>query len=134
MFLYIVLLCALTCVSPFLIKLLVQYIKTGVNPYKDTYEFGAFDADSRFVWATPDVQYGMTLAVVFVLSQMVQFFLQEYAWFNMQILTAHMTNSVIGMVYKKQLRISDASNKHFDNGQIINFVQADSQKMYNVAS
>ena len=35
------------------------------------------------------------------------------------------TNALMAMVYKKQLRVSNATNKKFDSGQIINFVQTD---------
>jgi len=42
---------------------------------------------------------------------------------------AHSTGALITMIYKKQLMLSSASNKKFDSGQIINFVQTDSQQL-----
>ena len=35
------------------------------------------------------------------------------------------TNALIGLIYKKQLRMSNATNKIFSTGEVINFVQTD---------
>ena len=38
-------------------------------------------------------------------------------------------NALIGMIYKKQLRVSSATNKLFNQGEVVTFVQVDAQKM-----
>jgi ATP-binding cassette, subfamily C (CFTR/MRP), member 1 len=39
------------------------------------------------------------------------------------------TGALIAMIYKKQLRLSSATNKEFRQGQIINFIQTDANKL-----
>lgn len=39
------------------------------------------------------------------------------------------TNALIGIIYNKLLKISASSNKTFNQGEIINFVQVDAMKM-----
>lgn len=43
-------------------------------------------------------------------------------------------NALMGLVYNKIFKISNASNKNFSSGEIVNFVQVDSQKLYNCCS
>ena len=40
---------------------------------------------------------------------------------------------MIGLIYKKQMKMSNATNKKFSTGEIINFVQIDAQKLYNLS-
>ena len=39
------------------------------------------------------------------------------------------TNAMIALIYRKQLKLSSATNKTFSQGEIVNFVQVDAQKM-----
>ena len=43
------------------------------------------------------------------------------------------TNAMIGLIYKKQLKMSNATNKKFSTGEIVNFVQIDANKLYNLS-
>ena len=45
------------------------------------------------------------------------------------MLGARSTGSLVTLIYKKQLKLSNASNKKFDQGQIINFIQTDANKL-----
>jgi UTP-glucose-1-phosphate uridylyltransferase len=40
------------------------------------------------------------------------------------------TNALKALIYKKQLKMSNATNKQFKTGEIINFVQSDASKLY----
>ena len=60
--------------------------------------------------------------------------IQESVWFWQQVIGAKSTNALIGLVYKKQLRVSLATNKLFRSGEIINFVQTDAQKLQFLSS
>lgn len=44
------------------------------------------------------------------------------------------TNSLIALIYEKQLKLSSATNKVFSQGEIITFVQVDAQKMIYLTS
>ena len=39
-------------------------------------------------------------------------------------------NALKALIYKKQLRMSNATNKKFTTGEIINFVQSDAGQLY----
>ena len=39
------------------------------------------------------------------------------------------TNALISLIYKKSLKVSNATNKKFQLGEIINFVQVDAGKL-----
>ena len=39
-------------------------------------------------------------------------------------------NAVIAMIYNKHGRISNATNKQYDSGEIVNFVQVDAQRLF----
>jgi ABC-type transport system involved in cytochrome bd biosynthesis fused ATPase/permease subunit len=39
------------------------------------------------------------------------------------------TNAMIALIYEKQLKISSATNKKFTQGEIVNFIQVDAQKL-----
>ena len=40
------------------------------------------------------------------------------------------TNALVALIYKKQLKISNASNqKKFSQGEIVNFIQTDAEKI-----
>jgi ATP-binding cassette subfamily C (CFTR/MRP) protein 2 len=44
------------------------------------------------------------------------------------------TNALIALIYKKCFKISPATNKEFSSGEIVNFVQVDSLKLYTFSS
>lgn len=44
------------------------------------------------------------------------------------------TNALVGLIYRKQFKISLATNKLFNSGEIVNFIQTDAQKLYMLAS
>lgn len=46
--------------------------------------------------------------------------------FNSMQLGMKASNAVRAMIYRKALRITPSTNKHFNSGEIINFVQNDS--------
>ena len=123
-----------TIVSPYLIQFIVDYVKSGENPYKETFPFWEIKDVEWLEWLTPEQQYGFTLALLLVLSQLTGYIIQENCWFWTQQIGAKAMNALSGMIYQKTLRISQATNKEFRSGQIINFVQTDCQKLFNVTS
>lgn len=44
------------------------------------------------------------------------------------------TNALVGLIYEKNMRISSATNKQFQQGEIVTFVQVDAEKMQYIAS
>lgn len=52
--------------SPFIIKPLIQYIKTGQNAWEGKVEFWQTSHLPIVAWLTPETQYGLTLALTLV--------------------------------------------------------------------
>lgn len=67
-------------------------------------------------WLTPQRQYGLTLALLLVLSQFVAFMVEEYTQFKAQEIGAKAMNTLGGLVYLKQLKVSPSTNKDFKSG------------------
>ena len=62
------------------------------------------------------------------------FIIQETVWFKQQVLGVKSTNALIGLIYRKQLKVSTATNKLFQQGEVINFIQTDAQKLFFLSS
>lgn len=67
------------------------------------------------------------------MSQAIRYFLIEILWFYQQVIGGVTTVALIGLIYNKQLRTSNASNKTFASGEIINFLQNDATNVYNLS-
>jgi ABC-type transport system involved in cytochrome bd biosynthesis fused ATPase/permease subunit len=50
--------------------------------------------------------------------------------FDQNMLGIKSTNALKGLIYKKQLRMSNATNKKYSTGEVINFVQSDAPMLY----
>lgn len=64
--------------QPMLIKILITYIKDGVNawePYGIT--FYQFPSDHSLNWFTPDKQFGMSVAMIIVLTNAIKCVIDE---------------------------------------------------------
>lgn len=78
--------------------------------------------------AWPNIEYGVYYSLALVFSQLIAYMCQEHL-FYMQILTGYKSaNLVNAVVYRKHAKISTATNKEFNQGEVVNFVQVDSQK------
>mmetsp|Transcript_17853 Transcript_17853/g.30300 ORF Transcript_17853/g.30300 Transcript_17853/m.30300 type:complete len:578 (+) Transcript_17853:575-2308(+) len=118
--------------SPFVIKPLIQYVKTGENAW-DVHYFDPPESGWLSL-LTPEKQYGLTLSLILVLTQAVSYLLSEQIQFKQSMIGSKSTNALVGLIYEKQFRISSATNKLFKQGEIITFVQVDSEKMQYLAS
>lgn len=54
--------------SPFLVKYLIDFIKTGTNPFSDLFDFWDTSQIGWLAWLTKDMQYGICLGVTLNLS------------------------------------------------------------------
>ena len=68
----------LMLLGPFFINILVDYIRTGTNPYKQYVAFFDTSDIEHLEWLTPDMQYGLTVALSLVISQAFAYILTEY--------------------------------------------------------
>ena len=105
----------LSFLSPYLILKLVAFINEGSDK-----------PDLNWENARPGVIYSGILVGTQVLSYIIG---EHMSYYN--VLTGRRaSNSVIAFIYQKYSRISNATNKDFSSGQIVNFVQVDAQRLF----
>lgn len=63
--------------SPFIIKPLIEYVKTGENAWSPTIEFWDTSDVEYLKWLTPQTQYGLSLAFMLVFTQGFGYILAE---------------------------------------------------------
>jgi hypothetical protein len=106
----------LTFGSPFLVLKMITFITTP-NRYPDL---------APNCWQ--NIEWGVYYSLALVFSQLLAYLLQEHMFYK-QIMTgykcANMTNAI---VYQKHANISNATNKEFTPGEVVNFVQVDTQQ------
>ena len=93
--------------SPFLIKFFIKFIQ---NPEKELSE-------------------GILWASLFILMEAISNISSVQKMFIQMQLGMKASNAVRAMIYRKSLRITPSTNKYFNSGEIINFIQNDSQKI-----
>jgi len=84
----------------------------------------------EFIMA-PDISNytGTAYVILLVVTQLGSSLLIEHVSYYSRMIGVRSTNALISLIYKKQLRVSGATNKGFSQGEIVNFVQVDSQKL-----
>lgn len=91
----------LTLLGPFFVHFLVDYVKTGQNPYAADLHFFDTSGIDRLEWLTQEMQYGMALALCLVVSQGIAYVLAENTSYRQQMIGAKSTNALIGLIYDK---------------------------------
>jgi hypothetical protein len=93
--------------SPFLIKWIIDFIK---DPKAETMD-------------------GAILVGLLIGSQLVSYVINEHVEFWQCLVGVRSTNVLIAIIYEKLLKISSATNKKFNQGEVINFVQVDAERL-----
>lgn len=81
------------------------------------------EGERQSVWV------GVGLISAYIFANSFSKILLEQACFVQSILGDKAFGSMIALIYKKTLKISPATNKEFSQGEIINFIQVDSEKL-----
>ena len=100
----------MTFASPWLVLKLTNFIKEGVQ-------------DEELSWES--VKPGVIYSSALVITSLIAYFLAEHMSYYNVLTGRRSSNAVIAFIYQKYARISPATNKDFDSGQIVNFVQVD---------
>ena len=69
-----------------------------------------------------------------VLIQGINLLLVENISFYSQIIGVVPTNALVALIFDKITKISSATNKKFDQGELINFIQVDAKKLIDCSS
>jgi len=99
--------------SPFIVLYLIDYIKNG--PTGHTWD---------------EMKDGIYLSIALVLSQGLSSCINEQVSYYQVKVGARAQNMLVAMIYRKHSKISDATNKEFEQGEIVNFVQVDSDRIF----
>jgi len=105
----------LNFLSPFIVLKLVNFIDEGVSGAPLTWE---------------SVQPGVILSAILVGSQLGSYYIYHYIGYKQALLGTRASNAIVGLIYSKHAKISTATNKQFESGQVVNFVQVDSERIY----
>ena len=97
---------------PILINLIVQFMQ---------------NENDEEIWV------GILYIAIFIFASSSSRILEEQANFLQDILGDKAFSSMISLIYNKTLKLSPATNKEFSQGEIINFIQVDSEKLWEVA-
>tara|TARA_B110000285_G_scaffold232256_1_gene302904 strand:- start:1182 stop:1496 length:315 start_codon:yes stop_codon:yes gene_type:complete len=98
---------------PFIIKYFVIYLQTGENGLAGRFDFWDFSETQGLEWLSEDRQYAIFLSIVLIVFQVISFLIEKYIDFIQTMLGSRTTGALITMIYKKQLRLSTATNKTF---------------------
>lgn len=71
----------ITILTPYLVKYLIDFIKTGENPWAHIFDFWDTSKVSWLSWMTRDLQYGVAMVLVLNLSKLIAFFINEQLYF-----------------------------------------------------
>ena len=55
-------------------------------------------------------------------TQLISSILWQHIFYRQVMTGVRSSNAVIGMIYTKHSKISNATNKNYDSGQIVNFI------------
>jgi len=103
---------SLEMTAPFIINAIISRIQDDASADKDLY----------------------MLVLALVISQATAYFIMEHINYFSVMLGVRSQNALTGLIYRKQFLLSQATNKEFNQGKIINFVQVDVGKMTMLSS
>lgn len=69
-----------------------------------------------------DTSFGLMLVMFLVLTKFLSYLILEHLTFYQTTMGIKSTNALISYIYRKQLKISSATNKKFSQGEIVNFI------------
>ena len=79
------------------------------------------------------VVFGIQLVSIYILINILTRLADEQANFRQSMLGAKAHSALISIIYRKILKVTPSSNKQFSQGEIINFIEVDSEKIQELA-
>lgn len=79
------------------------------------------------------IWYGLGLVLAYIVVDLCESLSWEQGSFIQTTLGIKANHGVVSLIYEKILRISSATNKHFSQGEIINFIDVDVERITNLA-
>jgi hypothetical protein len=94
--------------SPYLVSRIIEYIETKDN-----------NTDA------PLMQTGFIYVGLLIISQCAFYLITEHLEYYQKMIGVISANSLVALIFRKQLKLSSATNKQFNMGEVVNFVQVD---------
>jgi ABC-type multidrug transport system fused ATPase/permease subunit len=110
----------LTLLGPLLIKQLIDFVKTGKNAWRITWDP---------FWFSLETEYGLLLVGILVMSQGFTYLVSEHITYHQNMIGTLTSCALVGLIYEKTLKISQATNKRFKSGDLLTFIQVDVNKL-----
>ena len=106
---------AIFIAQPVLIALILDYIQNKSGNEKEIY-------------------YGLALILSYNLLDVISNLIMEQSDFIQAVIGINSKHGIVGMIYDKVLMTSTSTNNRFSQGEIINFINVDVEKISNIAS
>ena len=100
--------------QPVLITLILEYIQ-NLNENKEIY-------------------YGLALVIIYNILDVISIIIMEQSEFLQAVIGINAKHGIVGIIYNKVLKISQATNKQFSQGEIMNFINVDAEKISNISA
>ena len=78
------------------------------------------------------ILYGIGIVSAYIFVSCSTFLLDEHAIFLQTLLGVQAYSGLVTLIYEKILKITPSTNKDFEQGQIINFIQVDAERAFDV--
>ena len=101
--------------QPILVILILEYIQNPIQSDRGIY-------------------YGLGLVIFYNVIDIVSNLIGEQSDFIQALVGINAKHGIIGIIYDKILKISQSTNKRFSQGEIINFINVDVEKVTNISS
>ena len=102
-----IIIASLQLASPFLLRRLIMFIQNQES----------------------DTLLGIMIVLILGSTQAVAYVITEHVVYYTRMTGSKATNALSALIFNKSLKVSQATNKQFALGQIVNFVQVDAVKM-----
>ena len=80
------------------------------------------------------IYYGLTLVISYNLLDVISNLITDQSDFVQSIIGINAKHGLTGIIYDKAMRISQSTNKKFSQGEIINFINVDVEKLRSITS
>ena len=101
----------LESINPFIIKWFIEFVQNPDEP----------------------LSIGVILGISFTVLTLLQSLVNEQNIHYLICLGIWTSWAVTAMIYEKSLKLSSATNKQFEQGEVVNFVQIDANKIYDLS-
>ncbi len=104
---------------------MINFVSTGLSlssPYLISVIIDFIESKDH---SSENMEIGLAYVAALVLSQTMSYLIAEHLEYYQKMIGVKQSNALVALIYRKQLKLSAATNKKFSQGEVVNFVQVD---------